>query len=79
MPVGHPLQGHAGPQQGLLAPLAGDELETDGQPLLLRGVDPNKDQSYFLYMLHREQLAKAVFPVGGMTKAEASRRVRASK
>ena len=44
--------------------------ETDGQPLLLRGVDPNKDQSYFLYMLHREQLAKAVFPVGGMTKAE---------
>ncbi len=37
---------------------------------LLRGADPNKDQSYFLYMLHAEQLQKSIFPVGGMTKAE---------
>ena len=37
---------------------------------LLRGADPNKDQSYFLYMLHAEQLRKSIFPVGGMTKAE---------
>lgn len=37
---------------------------------LLRGEDPNKDQSYFLYMLHREQLKQAMFPVGGMTKQE---------
>ena len=42
----------------------------DGHPKLLRGADENKDQSYFLYMLKEAQLAKAVFPVGGMTKAE---------
>lgn len=42
----------------------------NGHPLLLRGVDPNKDQSYFLYMLKEAQLSRALFPVGGMTKAE---------
>ena len=42
-------------------------------PVLLRGVDPNKDQSYFLYMLQEAQLAKAVFPVGHLTKAEVRR------
>ena len=45
----------------------------DGHPTLLRGVDANKDQSYFLYMLKEAQLARAVFPVGGMTKAEVRR------
>ena len=44
--------------------------EGAGHPLLLRGADETKDQSYFLYMLREEQLAKAVFPVGGMTKAQ---------
>ncbi|MDD3214075.1 MAG: tRNA 2-thiouridine(34) synthase MnmA [Eubacteriales bacterium] len=42
----------------------------DGHPVLLRGVDANKDQSYFLYMLKEHQLARAMFPVGGMTKAQ---------
>ncbi len=42
----------------------------DGSVQLLRGADPNKDQSYFLYMLHQNALEKAVFPVGGMTKAQ---------
>ena len=42
----------------------------DGHPVLLRGVDGNKDQSYFLYMLKEAQLAKAIFPVGGMTKQQ---------
>lgn len=37
---------------------------------LLRGVDANKDQSYFLYMLSQPPLRRAVFPVGGLTKAE---------
>ncbi len=37
---------------------------------LLRGVDPNKDQSYFLYMLAQPALSRAVFPVGGLTKAD---------
>ena len=42
----------------------------DGHPVLLRGADKSKDQSYFLYMLKEEQLEKAVFPVGGMTKVQ---------
>ncbi len=37
---------------------------------LLRGVDPGKDQSYFLYMLGQRALASAMFPVGGMTKQQ---------
>lgn len=37
---------------------------------LVKGSDPNKDQSYFLYMLKEAQLAKAVFPVGDITKQE---------
>ncbi len=36
--------------------------------LLRGGVDENKDQSYFLYVLGQEQLAKALFPVGHLTK-----------
>ena len=44
-----------------------------GGPVLLRGADANKDQSYFLYMLKQAQLARALFPVGGMTKAEVRR------
>jgi tRNA-uridine 2-sulfurtransferase len=42
----------------------------DGRPVLLRGTDQRKDQSYFLYMLHEGQLRKSVFPVGAMTKAQ---------
>lgn len=37
---------------------------------LLAGVDPNKDQSYFLCQLSQEQLAKALFPVGELLKPE---------
>ena len=36
---------------------------------LLRGVDANKDQSYFLFTLTQAQLAHAVFPVGALDKA----------
>ena len=42
----------------------------DGRKQLLRGVDGNKDQSYFLYMLGQKALDKAMFPVGGLTKAQ---------
>lgn len=38
---------------------------------LLRGVDASRDQSYFLYELSQVELADLLFPVGGMTKAEA--------
>ncbi len=37
---------------------------------LLKGVDRYKDQSYFLYVLGQKELARVLFPVGGMHKAE---------
>jgi tRNA-specific 2-thiouridylase len=37
---------------------------------LLRGADKNKDQSYFLWTLGQDALARALFPVGGYTKPE---------
>jgi tRNA-specific 2-thiouridylase len=39
-----------------------------GRYLLKRGVDPAKDQSYFLFSLTQEQLGRAVFPVGDLPK-----------
>lgn len=47
-------------------------LQKDGQTLyqLLAGVDGNKDQSYFLCQLSQEQLSKALFPIGELTKPE---------
>ena len=35
---------------------------------LLKGVDRRKDQSYFLHRLRQEQLARSVFPLGGLRK-----------
>lgn len=40
---------------------------------LLAGADKNKDQSYFLCQLDQKQLAKAIFPVGDITKADVRR------
>ena len=40
---------------------------------LLRGVDPGKDQSYFLHRLNQAQLARTLFPVGHLQKAEVRR------
>ena len=37
---------------------------------LLAGADPNKDQSYFLCQLSQEQLSKALFPIGALTKPQ---------
>jgi tRNA-specific 2-thiouridylase len=37
---------------------------------LHQGVDPAKDQSYMLYHLDQERLARITFPLGGMTKSE---------
>ena len=37
---------------------------------LLAGKDKNKDQSYFLCQVNQEQLAKALFPIGELTKPE---------
>ncbi len=41
---------------------------SDGKSRLLRGIDHNKDQSYFLYAVGHEQLAKTLFPVGELEK-----------
>ena len=41
-----------------------------GEWELLRGADPAKDQSYVLYVLGQEELARCLFPVGELTKAE---------
>ncbi len=40
---------------------------------LLRGVDTNKDQSYVLWMLSQDELARVRFPVGDMEKTETRR------
>lgn len=40
------------------------------EPKLLRGVDRNKDQSYFLFGLPRQALGRILFPLGEMTKEE---------
>ena len=48
------------------------EMEKDGKIIyqLLSGKDHNKDQSYFLCQLTQAQLAKALFPIGELTKPE---------
>jgi tRNA-specific 2-thiouridylase len=47
-------------------------IEKDGKETyqLLAGVDGNKDQSYFLCQLSQEQLSKALFPIGELTKPQ---------
>ena len=47
--------------------------DRDGQSLLLRGLDGNKDQSYFLHAVAGEQLARTLFPVGELEKPEVRR------
>jgi tRNA-specific 2-thiouridylase len=42
----------------------------DGIHRLLRGRDANKDQSYFLYTIGQQQLARTLFPVGELRKPE---------
>jgi tRNA-specific 2-thiouridylase len=42
--------------------------ESTGRYLLNKGADAVKDQSYFLCQLTQEQLGRAIFPVGGLTK-----------
>jgi tRNA-uridine 2-sulfurtransferase len=50
-----------------------DEDPATGRERLLKGRDENKDQSYFLFGLSRDQLAAAVFPVGHLEKGEVRR------
>ena len=41
-----------------------------GRMKLLRGVDRDKDQSYFLYRMNQDQLAMTIFPLGNLRKEE---------
>lgn len=47
--------------------------EAGGRFELLKGLDPLKDQSYFLHRLTQAQLAKTLFPVGALRKTEVRR------
>jgi tRNA-specific 2-thiouridylase len=58
-------------------PVAGQNTKTrrqdagaPGRYLLKRGRDLKKDQSYFLFSLRQDQLARAIFPLGEMTKSD---------
>jgi tRNA-specific 2-thiouridylase len=44
--------------------------EMDGRYRLRKGLDHNKDQSYFLYAVGHRQLARTLFPVGELDKTE---------
>ena len=48
----------------------GHYCRLDADKRLMRGVDPGKDQSYFLAGLTNEQLSHVVFPVGDLMKSE---------
>ena len=49
-----------------------DKINKDNKEIyrLLAGFDDNKDQSYFLCQLNQKQLAKAIFPIGHLTKSQ---------
>ncbi len=47
--------------------------EAEGKVALLRGADGGKDQSYFLHRLSQAQLARVLFPIGHLKKAEVRR------
>ncbi|MEJ8816239.1 tRNA 2-thiouridine(34) synthase MnmA [Variovorax ureilyticus] len=47
--------------------------EATGRHELLKGLDPAKDQSYFLHRLNQQQLSKTMFPVGELRKTEVRR------
>lgn len=47
--------------------------DRDGHTYLLKGLDPNKDQSYFLHAVGETEFAKSLFPVGELEKPEVRR------
>jgi len=47
-----------------------DRSADGSRTLLKRGCDPRKDQSYFLFSLRQDQLARALFPLGEKTKTD---------
>ncbi len=53
-------------------------VEHDGHRFIARGADAAKDQSYVVHMLSQRDLARTLFPVGHMTKADVRRRAEAA-
>jgi tRNA-uridine 2-sulfurtransferase len=55
-----------------LSPSDGERVAKpgEGRYLLKRGRDLKKDQSYFLFSLRQDQLARAIFPLGEKTKSD---------
>jgi len=53
------------------------ERDADGRFHLRRAIDSTKDQSYFLFTLGQDELARTLFPLGSMTKTEVRERARA--
>lgn len=50
---------------------SGQQISGGGQRYLLKkGVDPKKDQSYFLYVMRQDELSRTLFPLGNMKKDE---------
>lgn len=47
--------------------------DSEGRARLLKGLDPNKDQSYFLHAVGEAEFAKSLFPVGELEKPEVRR------
>jgi tRNA-uridine 2-sulfurtransferase len=70
-----PAPAAAGPSQGGRRPPGGQERSDVGASHfeLLKGLDPLKDQSYFLHRLNQAQLSKTLFPVGELPKTEVRR------
>jgi tRNA-specific 2-thiouridylase len=52
-------------------------IERDGVRFVARGEDAAKDQSYVVHMLPQRELARTLFPIGGMTKADVRERATA--
>lgn len=55
--------------------LASDDAAVKGIYLLKKGVDTSKEQSYVLYSLTQERLARTLFPLGGLVKERDVRRI----
>nr|MDT0252497.1 tRNA 2-thiouridine(34) synthase MnmA [Endozoicomonas sp.] len=48
-------------------------IDRDGHSFLVKGVDNNKDQTYFLHAVNEAQIARTLFPVGDLEKPEVRR------
>ena len=66
--TGHYARVRAGP-----GPATGSPATANTHYQLLKGLDPSKDQSYFLHRLNQAQLSRTLFPVGELRKAEVRR------